>query len=578
VGVVTLLDWAVLIATIGGIGVYGAWKTRGSQDMESYFRGDYTLRWPTIGLSIMATQASAITFLSTPGQGYEDGMRFVQFYFGLPLAMVVISAAFVPIYMRLKVYTAYEYLEHRFDARVRYLGALLFLVQRGLAAGITIYAPAIILSTIFGWPLNLTNFAIGLFVIAYTVSGGTRAVSQTQQQQMIVMLAGLFIAAVLIVWRLPDDVSLPAAFKLAGALDRMNVVSFELDFDNRYNFWSGIAGGFFLALSYFGTDQSQVQRYLAGRSVAESRLGLLFNGLFKIPMQFVILLLGVLVFVFYLFTPPPIFFNTSALATLERGAHAPELRALHDRYDEALSAQRAAASAYVAALEAPDGMRAAARDALRGAAARVDALRAEAKTLVQRALPEAETKDSDYVFIGFVLRYVPSGLVGLLIAVILCAAMSSTASELAALGSTTTIDLYKRLWSRRDLPSHDLLMSKLFTVLWGFVAVSFATFAALLDNLIEAVNILGSIFYGTVLGLFVVAFFVRRVTATPVLIAALIAQTVVAVLFFTSTLGFLWFNVIGCGLVVALSTVFELLRGGPHHLRAWGGGAGAQGV
>ncbi|MGH7786701.1 MAG: sodium:solute symporter family transporter, partial [Candidatus Binatia bacterium] len=315
----TGLDWAVLIGTLAFIGIYGWWKTRGAQNMDDYFRGGNTLRWPTIGLSIMATQASAITFLSTPGQAYEDGMRFVQFYFGLPLAMVVISAFFVPIYYRLKVYTAYEYLEHRFDARVRYLGALLFLIQRGLAAGITIYAPAIILSTILGWPLNLTNLAIGVVVIAYTVSGGTRAVSQTQQQQMIVMLAGLFIAAGLIVWQLPDGVSLPAAFKLAGALDRMNAVSFELDFNNRYNFWSGLAGGFFLALSYFGTDQSQVQRYLSGRSLTESRLGLLFNGLFKVPMQFVILLLGVLMFVFYLFTPPPIFFNTPALAAVERG-------------------------------------------------------------------------------------------------------------------------------------------------------------------------------------------------------------------------------------------------------------------
>jgi Na+/proline symporter len=567
VGIVTALDWAVLIGTIAVIILYGAWKTRGAQDMESYFRGDYTLRWPTIGLSIMATQASAITFLSTPGQAYDDGMRFLQFYFGLPLAMVVISAVFVPIYFRLKVYTAYEYLEHRFDARVRYLGALLFLVQRGLAAGITIYAPAIILSTILGWPLQLTNLSLGLLVIAYTVSGGTRAVSQTQQQQMIVMLAGLFLAAGLIVWRLPEGVTLPAAFKLAGALDRMNVVSFELDFNNRYNFWSGIAGGFFLALSYFGTDQSQVQRYLSGRSIAESRLGLLFNGLFKIPMQFVVLMLGVLVFVFYLFTPPPVFFNTPALEAVARGEHAGALRTLEDRYARTWTAQREAANAYVAALTAPDGVRASARDALRAAAAETDRVRAEAKTLVAQALPGAETKDSDYVFIGFVLRYVPSGLVGLLIAVIFCASMSSTSSELAALGSTTTVDLYKRLLNREAAPRRDLLVSKLFTVLWGLVAVSFATFAALIDNLIEAVNILGSIFYGTVLGLFVVAFFVRRVTATPVLIAALIAQATVGLLFVASDLGFLWFNVIGCGLVVGLSFVFELLGGRPHPAR-----------
>jgi len=561
---VTGLDWAVLVGTVGFIGVYGAWKTRNVRNMEAYFRGDNTLRWPTIGLSIMATQASAITFLSTPGQAYEDGMRFVQFYFGLPLAMVVISAVFVPIYYRLKVYTAYEYLEHRFDARVRYLGAFLFLIQRGLSTGITIYAPAIILSTILGWPLNLTNLAIGLVVVAYTVTGGTRAVSQTQRQQMIVMLAGMVVAAVLIILRLPEAVSLRSALKLAGALGRMNVVSFDLDFHNRYNFWSGITGGFFLALSYFGTDQSQVQRYLSGRSVTESRLGLLFNGLFKVPMQFVILLIGVLVFVFYLFVPPPIFFNTAALERVEQTSHGPALRALQSRYDGAFAARRAAATAYVAALGQTDELEAAAKADLRAAAARAEAVRNEAKALLAQAIPEAETKDADYIFLSFVLRSVPSGLVGLLIAVILCAAMSSTASELTALGSTTTVDLYKRLLGARTSPRYDLFVSKLFTVLWGLVAVGFACFAGLLDNLIQAVNILGSIFYGTVLGLFVVAFFARRVTATPVLLAAVVAQAVVIVVFFTSDLGFLWYNVLGCGIVVVLSFLLELIR-----VRGW---------
>jgi Na+/proline symporter len=560
VGRVTGLDWFVLVGTIASIVAYGAWKTRGVRDMDGYFRGGNTLGWPTIGLSIMATQASAITFLSTPGQAYEDGMRFVQFYFGLPLAMIVISAVFVPIYYRLRVTTAYEYLEHRFDVRVRTLGALLFLVQRGLAAGITIYAPAIILSSILGWPLNATNLAIGLVVIAYTVSGGTRAVSQTQRQQMIVMLAGMLVAAAMVVLRLPEHVSLPAALKLAGALDRMNVVSFEIDPGSRYTFWSGVTGGFFLALSYFGTDQSQVQRYLSGRSVTESRLGLLFNGLFKVPMQFVILLIGVLVFVFHLFAQPPIFFNAPALERLQRSERAGDLRALQDRYDRAFAAQRAAASAYVAALAGGD--EAAAKAELRAAAARAEALRAEAKALVAEALPDAETKDVDYVFLSFVLAYVPSGLVGLLVAVILCAAMSSTASELSALGATSTVDLYKRLLGRRAAPRRDLLVSKLFTVLWGLVAVAFATFAALLDNLIEAVNILGSIFYGTVLGLFVVAFFVPRVTATPVLLAALVAQAVVIALFFVSELGFLWYNVVGCGVVVLLSGLFEAIRRG----------------
>ncbi|HYC00897.1 MAG TPA: sodium:solute symporter [Candidatus Limnocylindrales bacterium] len=552
----SVVDWAVMLGTIAFIVLYGIWRTRGAADIDTYFRGGNTLRWPTIGLSIMATQASAITFLSTPGQAYEDGMRFVQFYLGLPLAMIVISAVFVPIYYRLGVYTAYEVLEHRFDARVRYLGAVLFLIQRGLAAGITIYAPAIILSAILGWDLQLTVLAIGAVVIVYTVTGGTNAVAQTQKQQMIVMLTGMVVAAVAVYVRLPQQVGLPEALHLAGALDRMNVLSFELDPDSRYNFWSGITGGFFLALSYFGTDQSQVQRYLSGRSVTESRLGLLFNGMLKIPMQFLILMTGVLVFVFHLFTPAPVFFNEPALARIETTAHAGELRELQGRYATAAARQTAAAMAFVGAGEGDDVV----RQELRAAAAEIGALRKEAKALVARALPDAETQDADYIFLGFVLRYVPAGLVGLLVAVILCAAMSSIASELAALGATTTVDLYKTLVASGSSPRADLMASKGFTILWGLMAVAFASFAALLDNLIEAVNILGSIFYGTVLGLFLVAFFLRRVTATPVLVGAAVAQTTVIGLFFFSDLGFLWFNAIGCSLVVVVAMMAEALR------------------
>jgi Na+/proline symporter len=562
---VTPLDWAVLLGTLLSIGVYGAWKSRDVRSMDDYMRGGNTLKWPTIGLSIMATQASAITFLSTPGQAYEDGMRFVQFYLGLPLAMIVISAVFVPIYYRLKVYTAYEYLEHRFDVRVRTLGAALFLVQRGLAAGITIYAPAIILSTLLGWSLHVTNLAMGLFVVAYTVSGGTRAVSQTQKQQMIVMLSGMAIAGIVIFHRLPEGMSLASTVKLAGALDRMNVVSFGLDLSTRYNFWSGITGGFFLALAYFGTDQSQVQRYLAGRSVAESRLGLLFNGMFKIPMQFGILFVGVLVFVFYLFTKPPVFFNAPALARVAETPHAAEMRAIETRYDAAFEAQRAAAASYVAALDRGTGVDEA-KGELRAAHETTRGVREEARSLVGKALPDAETNDADYVFLSFVLRYLPSGIVGLLMAVILCAAMSSTSSELAALGSTSTIDLYRRLGGKEastDTTSRrDLFVSKAFTVLWGLVAVGFATFAALLDNLIEAVNILGSLFYGTLLGLFVVAFFFKKVTATPVLIAAGVAEATVITLFFASSLGFLWYNVVGCAIVVVVALALEALRPG----------------
>lgn len=554
----TALDWIILIGTLLGIALYGLYKTRGASDIGEYFRGGNELRWPTVGLSIMATQASAITFLSTPGQAYEDGLRFVQFYFGLPLAMIVISAVFVPIYFKLKVYTAYEYLEHRFDVRLRYLGALLFLIQRGLAAGITIYAPAIILSTLMGWSLQATNLGIGVLVIVYTVLGGTKAVAQTQKQQMVVMLLGMVLAVVLVVLRLPEHVSVGHALRLAGALGKMNAVSFELDPSTRYTFWSGITGGFFLALSYFGTDQSQVQRYLSGRSVAESRLGLVLNGMLKVPMQLVILMSGVMVFVFYLFTQPPIFFNKPALDKARSTEHAPEFDLLEARYEAAFNHQRDAANAYVAALDT--GSEAVAeKTRLQAAAGQVAQVRKDVKALVKAADPTAETKDSDYVFLSFVLGYVPSGLVGLLIAVIFCAAMSSTSSELAALGSTTTLDLYRRI--RKQTPSageRDVLISKLFTALWGLVAVGFAGFASLLDNLIEAVNILGSIFYGTVLGIFLVAFFVRHVQATAVLIAALVAQASVIALFFTTDIGFLWFNVIGSGVVVLLSLIVQL--------------------
>jgi solute:Na+ symporter, SSS family len=557
VGLVTWLDWTVLVGTIAFIVIYGTVRTRNVRDVDSYFRGDPTLRWPTIGLSIMATQASAITFLSTPGQGYEDGMRFVQFYFGLPLAMIVICAVFIPIYHRLKVFTAYEYLEHRFDVRVRYLGALLFLIQRGLATGVTVYAPAIILSSILGWSLQATNIGIGVVVIFYTVLGGTQAVSQTQKQQMVVMLLGMLVALVLIVLRLPAEVSLPNAVRVAGALERMNPVSFELDFKNRYNFWSGITGGFFLALAYFGTDQSQVQRYLSGKSLTEIRLGLLFNGMFKVPMQCVILFSGVMVFVFYVFTAPPLFFNASVLDQVANTAQAPALHALEQRHQQVFATQRTAALGYVHALDS--GADAAQpKAALQRAALATGQVRNEAKTLIARALPSAELKDTDYVFLGFVLHYLPSGLVGLLVAVIMCAAMSSIASELTALGSTTTLDLYQRLLRKPLTPQRSLLMSKLFTGMWGVLAVAFAGFAALLDNLIEAVNILGSLFYGTMLGLFLVGFFLRFVRATSVLVAALISQALVLALFFTSNLGFLWYNVVGSACVVGLAVLFQL--------------------
>ena len=554
----TPLDWVVLIGTIAFIVGYGVWKHRHQATMESYLRGDNDLRWPTIGLSIMATQASAITFLSMPGQAYEDGMRFVQFYFGLPLAMIVISKVFVPIYYRLRVYTAYEYLESRFDVKVRLVGATLFLIGRGLAAGITIYAPAIILSSVLGWSLNTTNLGIGLAVILYTVVGGTKAVSQTQKQQMVVIMAGMVIAFVIAIFSLPSNVSLGDATAVAGALGRMNVINLEFDPADRYNIWSGVLGGFFLSLSYFGTDQSQVQRYLSGRSVTESRLGLLFNGILKIPMQFFILYIGVVVFAVFFFVQPPVFFNGPALEAVHQTEHSAEMTAVQDRWQTAWTARRDRIDVFVAARSGGDeAAQELARAQLLAAQDQMDTVRAEAKAVIGVATPDAEQKDSDYIFISFVLGFLPIGLVGLLIAVILSAAMSSTASELNALGSTTTIDIYRRLIRPKASPRHYLMASKFFTVMWGGVALAFASFASLLDNLIQAVNILGSIFYGTVLGIFLVGFFIRQVKGNAVFTASLIAQASVVGLFFASDIGFLWFNVIGCALVVVASLVLQ---------------------
>lgn len=557
----TAIDWLVLTATLAGIVLYGAWRSRGVRDVNSYMLGDGSLRWPTIGLSIMATQASAITFISTPGLGFTEGMRFAQFYLGLPLAMIVISAVFVPVYYRLRVRTAYEYLEHRFDVRVRLLGGFLFLLGRGLAAGITIYAPSIILSQILGWPLQPMIFAIGVLVIAYTVIGGTQAVSITQKQQMIVMLTGIGIAAVVVILRLPDGVSLGGAVRLAGALDHMEALSFEFDLNDRYNIWSGFIGAFFLFLSYFGTDQSQVQRYLTGRSVAESRLGLLFNGMFKVPMQFLILFTGVMVFVFYLFSRPPVHFDAPTLERL-RAARPAEVAALEARHDEAFAGRRAAALAFLDARGTSDEP--AAREALRAAARGADEVRGQAKAMIKDALPDAQARDTDHVFLSFVLGHIPIGLVGLLIAVILCGAMSSVAGELMALGATSTVDFYLRYRQARGLPApdpkHGLRASQLATVAWGGLAILFASTASLFDNLIEAVNILGSIFYGTILGIFVVAFFLRWVTATPVLVAAILAEALVVVLYFKAGIGYLWFNLIGCAAVVIVSLLLQALR------------------
>lgn len=552
------LDWLVLWATTAFIVIWGIVRYRGAKTMDGYLRGGSSLRWPTIGLSVMATQASAITFLSVPGQGYEDGMRFVQFYFGLPLAMVIVAKVFVPIYYRMRVYTAYEYLERRFDLKVRLLGASLFLVSRGLAAGITIYAPAILLSSILGWPLYWTNIGIGFAVVLYTVAGGSKAVSQTQRQQMIVVLAGLVATGFVACGKLPSGVGVDDAVSLAGALGRVNAVDASFAFNDRYNLWSGLTGGLFLALAYFGTDQSQVGRYLGGRSVTESRLGLLFNGMFKIPMQAGILFLGVMVFVVHIFVAPPVFWNGPTLDAARASADGPKIALIESRWDADVTVRRDAATAFLAAREAGDAAaEALARGRLTAAQAQMDATRAEAKVAIAAAVPAAETKDSDYIFLSFALANLPAGLLGLLVAVILAAAMSSIASELSALGATTTVDYYRRVIRPRASEGRTLLASKLFTVGWGLVAVAFATFASLLDNLIQAVNILGSLFYGTVLGIFLAAFFLKRVGATAVFWAAVAAEALVVSCFAFTDIGYLWFNVIGCGAVMLGALVLQ---------------------
>lgn len=546
------LDWAVLLGTLVAIVGYGTYKTRGITNVASYLRGGSDSRWYTIGLSIMATQASAITFLSTPGQGFEDGLGFVQFYFGVPIAMVILSATIVPIYYRTRVLTAYEYLEQRFDLKTRQLTALIFLLQRGLGSGLSLYAPAIILSAVLGWPLVTTTLVIGIVVIAYTVFGGTRAVNQTQQLQMAVMLAGMALACVVVVHQLPEHMSLSDAASLAGVMGKLHAVDYSVKLNTRYTFWSGITGGTFVALAYFGTDQSQVQRYLSGESLAQSRLGMLFNALVKVPMQLMILGVGVLVFVYFQLNPSPVFFNAPALEqakAAKAGAAVVELETKHVQQqqhkaqllEQWLSARHA--SADTAGLDTQ----------LKAAANEERTLREQARAAVAKAAPSANPKDADYVFLSFVMSRFPHGLIGLLLAVILCAAMSATASALNALGTTTMVDFYRRSIDPKVSDTRALALSRWFTAGWGLLAIGFALFAARLDNLIQAVNILGSLFYGPMLGVFLVGFFFKKVRATPAFMATVVAQGLVLAAFAFTEIGFLWFNVIGCGAVVAVA-------------------------
>jgi Na+/proline symporter len=589
------IDWTVLIATLAIIVGYGTWKTRGSKNVQDYVRGGNTTKWWTIGLSVMATQASAITFLSTTGQAFSDGMGFVQFYFGLPIAMVIICLVFIPIYHRLKVYTAYEFLENRFDLKTRTLTAILFLIQRGLAAGITIFAPAIILSVVLGWNIVTLNIIIGVLVIIYTVSGGTKAVTVTQKQQMFVIFAGMVAALVIIINLIPKEVSFVNVIDIAGATGKMQVLDFSFDLENRYTVWTGLIGGTFLMLSYFGTDQSQVQRYLSGKSMKEMQMGLLFNGLLKVPMQFFILLVGVMVFVFYQFNPSPLNFIDKSTQTVLASEYGNEYRALQDRQEELFNMKQRLSLAY-----AKDNV-----TNLRAQLFQIDSLektyRLESKFLIKKAIdPEYEanysklekevenlksnpksdvfksksaelkalykdsakdtqTNDRDYMFIRFILNHLPTGLIGLLLAVILSAAMSSTASEINALATITSIDLYGRNLKEDKGETHMVNVTKWFTLGWGIVAIIIACFADLAENLIQLVNIIGSIFYGNVLGIFLLAFFFKYIKGNAVFMAALITQAIVIIGWALDWMPYLWLNLFGCILVIIIAHVIQPL-------------------
>ena len=542
-------DWIILIFTILFIVVYGSYKTRKNKNIQSFLKGDNSSNWFTIGISVMATQASAITFLSTPGQGYYDGMGFLQFYLGLPLAMIIICIFFVPLYHKLKIYTAYEFLENRFDRKTRTLGAILFLVQRGLAAGITIFAPSIILSTVLGIDIKILNFLVGFLVIVYTVSGGTKAVNITQKQQMFVIFLGLFFVFFFLIDKYPENLTISKFLDYSRSSEKFKILDFSLDINNRYTFWSGITGGLFLALSYFGTDQSQVQRYISGKSVKEIRLGLIFNGVFKIPMQFFILLLGVMVFVFFEFNTSPVNFNPQVISHLE-DKHTNEFNVISKQYDEINSEKRRLQENFlVSEMDFPSE--------LNSLQTKEKEIRNDVKELVSSTENTIEENDKDYVFLHFILNYLPKGLIGLLIAVIICAAMSSTASELNALAATTTIDLYKRNHNQKKTEKHYLVATKLFTVMWGIIAIIFASFGTLFENLIQLVNIIGSIFYGTILGIFLVAFFLKKVKSNSVFWSACLSQFLIFVIFFSTDISFLWLNVIGAFLTVIFSAFTE---------------------
>ena len=558
-----LIDWIVLFGTIALIVGYGTWKSKGSKDIDGYLLGNNSMPWWSVCLSIMATQASAITFLSVPGQAYEDGMRFLQFYFGLPLAMVILSITAVPLYHKLKVYTAYEYLETRFDLKVRSLAAFFFLMLRGLSVGITIYAPSLILSTILGWNINLTTVFIGSLVMIYTVSGGTKAVSLTQKYQLTIIMGGMIWAGYIAFSKLPAEISFSDTFSLAGELGKLNLINLSFDLTDRYNIWSGLIGGLFLFLSYFGADQSQVGRYLGGKSITESRLGLIFNGLLKIPMQFIILYIGILVFVFYQFVQPPVFHNVTLKKRAMETTYGTAISESEIKYGKIFEAKKEHVEKLVLAIgqknEKQIEIEKKAIDEMKDAEKKI---RSTVKETITQAIPGANTLDKDYVFINFVMTYLPHGLIGLLLAVVFSAAMSSTASELNALASTTVVDIYKRSVNATGTDIHYVKASKFFTAGWAVVAMIFASIANQAENLIQFVNIIGSLFYGTILGIFVTAFYIKYVKSTAVFISGIVAEAVILYLYFfqREEVAFLLYNIIGCVVVVVLSLGIQTLQ------------------
>ena len=553
-------DWIVLLLTLLLIVTYGIYKSRGIKNIDGYLLGNRSLPWYHVGLSVMATQASAITFLSAPGLAYSSGMSFVQFYFGLPLAMIVLCITFIPIFHRLKVFTAYEFLEKRFDVRTRGLTALLFLIQRGISTGITIFAPALIISTILHIDLTLTTLSIGSFVVIYTTYGGTKAVSHTQLLQMSIIFGSLLIAGLLVIHLLPADIGLSKALHIAGKSGKTNALDFTFDLNNNYTLWTGLIGGFFLQLSYFGTDQSQVGRYLTGSSVKESRMGLIMNGLLKVPMQFAILLIGILVFVYYQYHQPPIFFNQVEIQKLKESPYAQAYQDLEHKHAELFKERLSIVNSVNDAMNQDDQDRVSlSRDALQQVNTALQLVKDSTLTLIKRVNPAAETNDNNYVFLSFVTRTFPKGLIGLLIAVIFLASMGSTASAINSLASTTTIDIYKRFVNPNASEKQDLVWSRIFTLVWGIFTVIIALYANKLGNLLEAVNILGSLFYGTILGIFIVAFYQKKVRGKAVFIAAILSEFIVIGIWLLDKIPFLWLNLVGCLAVMIIAHCVQRL-------------------